>query len=126
LLPDLADLTNVINSQNATPNRARPYKQSRRAASATTYDAVDDVPLPEDEKALINALVLLQDKVAMLEREKAETDQRMEDYEREAVELQAQLEAQRHIRRSDSALGSSDGEVAPTGKSKAHIEKTRM
>jgi hypothetical protein len=91
------------------------------------YAPVDGLELPKDEKELIASLHLLQDKLAQMERERADSDQKTYEYEQEIIQLRSEMEQQRNIRRSDSALGSSDGEGngKVTARTKLQIEKTR-
>jgi hypothetical protein len=134
LLPDLGNLTDLFGASmvNGTPNRSRAGFSTRRVVSAyngrapSNYYSVAGVPLPADEKQIIASLELLKDRLSIVEQEKEEAHLRIEEYEMHVADLQAQLDAQANMRRSDSALGSSDGEGAGAGKNRWKIEKARM
>ena len=66
---------------------------------------------------------LLKDKVAQLEQDCAEAEKKIEEQEVEIIELKTANRAQENFRRSDSALGSTDGEGS--GKNSWKVEKTR-
>lgn len=137
-LPDLPNLTELVDGkyQDGTPifsrdtkSRSQMQAQSSRnfQPSGVPYAPVDGLDLPIDEKELIATLHLLHDKIAQMEQESADADQKMYEYEQEIVQLRSEREQQRNVRRSDSALGSSDGEGngKVTAWTKLQIEKTR-
>lgn len=133
MLPDLPNLTELVsgNFKDGTPIFARSGRNATRFSSAPSapFNQPNFVPLsgmavPEDEKAILAALQLMKDKFEQLTVEKEEADRRIEEFEDEAVKLRAQLTARRNYRRSDSALGSTDGEDG-SAKTKWQIEKTR-
>jgi hypothetical protein len=60
-----------------------------------------------------------------LEQEKAESEKKIEEQEVQIIELRATNEAQEKLRRSDSALGSTDGEGSGE-RNNWRVEKTSM
>ncbi|KAL5451371.1 hypothetical protein PMIN06_006261 [Paraphaeosphaeria minitans] len=135
ILPDLPNLTELVSgvfedgtpvfSKNA-PMRSRFVAPGKggNGGRQPLHIPVDSVPIPKDEKAIFAALQLLQDKVAQMEHERAEQEKKIEDQELEIIELKASAQAQAQFRRSDSALGSTDGEGS--GKASWKVEKTRL
>lgn len=135
MLPDLPNLTELVSGvyKDGTPVFSRGAKTRSRFTSASYPNRPDDgqsnhipvesIPIPADEKAVFASLQLLKEKVAQLEQEKAESERRIEEHENEVIELRAELQAQQDIRRSDSALGSTDGE-GRSGKDNWRVEKT--
>lgn len=131
-LPNMPNLTELVSGifedgtpvfSKSIPTRSRfpgPNGGGRRQPS---HIPVDSVPIPQDEKAIFTALQLLQDKVAQMESERADAEKKMEEQELEMIELKATTQAQDRLRRSDSALGSTDGEGS--GKGSWRVEKTR-
>ena len=72
---------------------------------------VDDVPVPFDEQAIFLSLRLLEDKVAVLERSKAEAEVAVKDLQEQNLRLQFEQSGRRRAsHRSDSALGTTDSE----------------
>ncbi|KAJ9640461.1 hypothetical protein H2199_006000 [Coniosporium tulheliwenetii] len=137
MLPDLPNLTELVSGvyKDGTPVFSRSAKARSRFVSdpyprrngrgQPSYSALESIPVPADEKAILASLQLLKEKVAQLEQEKAESDKKIEDYENEVADLKAELSAQENMRRSDSALGASDAE---SGREKTNwrIEKMRL
>ena len=131
VLPDLPNLTELVSGvfQDGTPvfsKNAPPRTRFGvpRNNGRPTHTPIDSVPIPDEEKAIFAALQLLQDKVAQMEHERAEAEKKIEEQELEIIELRIATQAQDKLRRSDSALGSTDGESA--GKGSWKVEKTRM
>lgn len=135
ILPDLPNLTELVSGvfEDGTPVFSKNAPMRLRSAAPgkganggrqPSHIPVDSVPIPKDEKAIFAALQLLQDKVAQMEHERAEQDKKIEDQELEIVELKASAQNHAQFRRSDSALGSTDGEGS--GKASWKVEKTRM
>lgn len=135
MLPDLPNLTELVSGvyKDGTPVFSRGAKARSRFTSGSypnrsdngqpNHIPVESIPVPADEKAIFASLQLLKEKVAQLEQEKAESERRIEDYENEVIELKAELQMQQDIKRSDSALGSTDGE-GRSGKDNWRVEKT--
>jgi hypothetical protein len=133
LLPDLPNLTELVsgNYKDGTPIFAPSTKSRARYTSVNfhpptqpNFAPVSSVPISEDDKAILASLQLLKDKVASLEQENAQSSRKIEDYENEVNELRAQIDSQEDARRSDSALGSTDGEAGGSDKSRWRQEKT--
>ncbi|KAH7032377.1 hypothetical protein B0J12DRAFT_582744 [Macrophomina phaseolina] len=137
MLPDLPNLTELVSGtyKDGTPVFSRGARSRSRFASApipsrlreettTKHVPIENVPIPAEEKALYTSLQLLKDKLAQMEQDKAESDKKIEDYEAQVANLKAELTAQDDMRRSDSALGSTDGEG--NKKDNWRVEKTRL
>ena len=91
---------------------------------------VEDVAVPFDEQAIFLSLKLLEDKVAVLERSKAEAEVVVRDLEEQNARLQAERSGMRRAsHRSDSALGTTDSEggdeITGDGQRKTAIERNR-
>jgi hypothetical protein len=131
LLPEMPNLTELFGgSIKGTPVLPRHGLAGRRVASIhggrpDNFIPVGGIPIPEEEKVILQSLQILKDRLAQVEQEKAEADRRIEEYEFQVSDLQAQLDAHTSLRRSDSALGSSDGEGPAHQKNKWKIEKAR-
>lgn len=135
MLPDLPNLTELVSGvyKDGTPVFSRGAKARSRFTSGSypnrAYNGqpghlpVESIPVPADEKAIFASLQLLREKVAQLEQEKAESERRIEDYGNEVIGLKVELEMQQNMRRSDSALGSTDGE-GQSSKDNWRVEKT--
>lgn len=127
ILPDLPNLTELVSGKwkDGTPLFSRTSKAKSRFTSANSprrsrsdyqnHAQIESIPLPPDEKAIIASLQLLRERVAELELQKSESDHRAEEYENEVSELKTKLEGYEKTRRSDSALGSTDGEADRNG-----------
>ncbi|KAK8234023.1 hypothetical protein HDK90DRAFT_454473 [Phyllosticta capitalensis] len=137
MLPDIPNLTELVSGtyQDGTPVFSRSAKARSRFSSApipsrlrnehtSKHIPIESVPMPADEKALFTSLQLLKDKVTQMEQDKAETEKKFEDYETQVAQLKAELNAQAEFRRSDSALGSTDGEG--NKKDNWRVERTRL
>lgn len=122
LLPNMPDISEVVSGtfKNGTPVFTRSGKVQTRFSSNSTerkaHDGLDGIPIPQEEKDIFLSLQLLQEKVATLEMEKADTQNYLEELQNENYRLQAEREEFQKRRRSDSALGmadsGSDGEYA--------------
>ncbi|KAF2689822.1 hypothetical protein K458DRAFT_356151 [Lentithecium fluviatile CBS 122367] len=133
VLPDMPNLTELVSGMfedgtpvfsKTVPARSRFAAPNNGGRRQPNHIPVDSVPIPQDEKAIFAALQLLQDKVSQMEHERAEAEKKMEEQELEIIELKATTQAQERLRRSDSALGSTDGEGS--GKGTWRVEKTRL
>lgn len=136
LLPNMPDLSELVSGtfKDGAPVFSRNGKPQSRFASGSgktppkpVHTLLDSVPVPDEEKAIFISLQLLQDKVAMLEMEKADAQRIAQELQHDNYQLQSEnAQLQRH-RRSDSALGmadsGSDGEYAQDNK-KLIAEKT--
>jgi len=133
ILPDLPNLTELVSGvfedgtpvfSKTAPPRSR-FGPSGKGGNGRqpAHIPIHCVPIPQDEKAIISGLQLLQDKVALLENECAEAEKKIEEQELEIIELKTAAQIREGIRRSDSGLGSTDGEGS--GKSSWKVEKTR-
>ncbi|OCL08105.1 hypothetical protein AOQ84DRAFT_293844 [Glonium stellatum] len=137
MLPDLPNLTELVSGvfqdgtpvfSRSTPARSRftnPRNPGRGSTRQPNHTPIDSVPIPSDEKAIFASLQLLKEKVAQLEQEKAESEKKIEEQEVQIIELRAANEAQEKLRRSDSALGSTDGEGSGE-KNNWRVEKTKL
>lgn len=114
MLPDLPNITELVSGvrKDGTPifnkaakSRSRFTSGSHNAARPEHYP-IDNIPIPEEEKAIYASLQLLKDRVDQLEMEKSEAYKRSEEYEGEIIDLRAQLAVAQ--RRPDSALGSDE------------------
>jgi FtsZ-binding cell division protein ZapB len=122
LLPNMPDISELVSGtfKDGTPVFTRSGKVQSRFSSAggdwKAHDGLDGIPVPQEEKDIFLSLQLLQEKVAALEMEKADTQIILEDLQKENYQLQAEREEYQRRRRSDSALGmadsGSDGEYA--------------
>lgn len=133
LLPDVNNLTELFGASinNGTPGLLRTGLANRRVMSAHNgrvpgnFIPVGGIPIAEEERAILASLQMVRDRLAQVEQEKAEADLRIGEYELHVADLQAQIDAHTSLRRSDSALGSSDGESPSNAKNKWKIEKAR-
>jgi FtsZ-binding cell division protein ZapB len=134
LLPNMTEISELVSGtvKEGTPVFTRGGKVQTRFSSATTvgvtrdnHAPVDGIPVPGDEKAIFLSLELLQERVATLEMEKADSQRAMEQLQRQNYQLQAENREFQQRRRSDSALGDSgsDAEHARDNK-KLIAEKT--
>jgi hypothetical protein len=132
VLPDMPNLTELVSGMledgtpvfsKTAPARSRLLGANSGGGRQPSHTPVDSVPISQDEKAIFSALQLLQIKVSEMEHERAEAEKKMEEQELEIIELKAMTQAQERLRRSDSGLGSTDGESSAKGSWK--VEKTR-
>ncbi|KFZ14660.1 hypothetical protein V501_03133 [Pseudogymnoascus sp. VKM F-4519 (FW-2642)] len=138
LLPNMPDLSELVSGsfKDGTPVFTRSGKvQSRFTSSSgitppgSGHVKLDNVPVPDEEKAIFISLQLLQDKVAMLEMEKADAQRVAQNLQDDNFQLQSEnAQLQKH-RRSDSALGMADsGSDGEFGKGNKNLvaEKTKI
>ncbi|KAI9884997.1 MAG: TFIIH/NER complex subunit [Watsoniomyces obsoletus] len=137
LMPDLPNLTELVSGvyQDGTPVFARHAATGSRFGGVNkpgdgdrderNHAALESVPVPSEERAILVSLRLLQDKVAELEIEKADRERRIRDLERDTDRLRLEKQEIERRLRSDSALGmvdsGSDG-ADGLGKNKAAIK----
>jgi hypothetical protein len=127
ILPDLPNLTELVSGvfEDGTPVFSKTAPARSRFAAPPNggrrpeYIPIENAPIPDEEKAIFSALQILQDKLADMERERAEAEQKIEEQDMELIELRATTQAQEKLRRSDSAQDSD------SGKGSWKVEKTR-
>ena len=134
--PNMSELLSGV-YEDGTPVFSRQGK-SRASINATvqrqdnqlTCTNVNDVPVPFDEQAIFLSLKLLEDKVSVLERSKAEAEVVAKHLQEQNNRLQAEKSGRRRVsQRSDSALGTTDSEggdeLTGGGQRKTAIERNR-
>ena len=136
LLPDMPNISELISGvyEDGTPVFSR-HSKSRLTRQATSkplkkpsFASVTEIPIPEDEQAIFLSLKLLQDKVAVLEKDSAEAETMIQELREKNEDLQGQVQSKRQSHSGrDSALGTTDSEVGNDagGRRKAMIEKNR-
>lgn len=140
VLPDLPNISELVSGiyEDGTPVFSR-HGKSRASRFASTsqrgngknggYAGVHEIPVPEDEQAIFLSLKLLQDKVAVLERNHAEAENTIQELQQKnrALELE-KTQRRRSSQRSDSALGMTDSDGVDElggGQRKMTIERNR-
>ncbi|KFY29494.1 hypothetical protein V493_02337 [Pseudogymnoascus sp. VKM F-4281 (FW-2241)] len=138
LLPNMPDLSELVSGsfKDGTPVFTRSGKVQSRFTSSSGrtppgpgHAKLDNVPVPEEEKAIFISLQLLQDKVAMLEMEKADAQRVAQNLQDDNYQLQSENAQLQKNRRSDSALGMADsGSDGEYGKGNKDLiaEKTKI
>ncbi|OBT83036.1 hypothetical protein VE02_09218 [Pseudogymnoascus sp. 03VT05] len=138
LLPNMPDLSELVSGsfKDGTPVFSRSGKVQSRFTSSSGrtppgpgHVKLDNVPVPDEEKAIFISLQLLQDKVAMLEIEKADAQRVAQNLQDDNYQLQSENEQLQKNRRSDSALGMADsGSDGEYGKGNKNLiaEKTKI
>ena len=140
-LPDMPNLSELVSGvfHDGTPvfsrhskTRASRFASSSHAQAAAArgpnHAAVSEIPVPDEENAIFISLRLLQEKVADLEKDRAETQNTIQYLRHENQMLEAEKAERRRRQRSDSALGSSDSGSDGDERSSARklvIEKNR-
>ena len=143
MLPDMPNFSELVSGifQDGTPVFSRHAKsrasrfasgssaQQQRGKAEPVYANVAGIPVPDDEQAIFVSLRLLQDKVAELENGKAEAQATIQDLQDKNRVLEREKLETKRLRRSDSALGTTDGsdggDEQGKGSRKWIIEKTR-
>lgn len=142
MLPEMPNMSELVSGffQDGTPVFSRQGKSlASRFASGTQirqsgamgpdYNNVARLLTPEEEQAIVDSLQLLQDKVAELEHAQAEAHANIQDLQTTNRALEREKAESKRLRRSDSALGTTDGSDAGDegfrGPRKWIIEKTR-
>lgn len=134
LLPNMLEISDIVSGtvKESTPVFTRGGKVQTRFSSASTVNSVkenhapvDGIPVPGDEKAIFLSLELLQERVAALEMEKADSQRVTDQLQRENYQLRAENREFQQRRRSDSALGDSGSDAGQSRDNKKLIaEKT--
>ena len=123
-LPIISELVSGI-FQDGTPVFSLRGKPRR-----PHYTNVDEVPVPLDEEAIVMSLNILQARVLELEKERAKSETIIKELASKNELLHRERTESRRWRRSDSALGSTDGsdggDDAVRGSRRLMIEKTRV
>ena len=127
LLPDMPNMSELVSGifEDGTPVFSRRGKSHpSRFAGRQGLTSVGEIPIPDDEQAIFLSLKLLQDKVAVLEKNQAESEEIIHGLENRnhVLETEAVQQKRRASRRSDSALG--DSESTDEGRKDA-IERNR-
>jgi len=132
LLPQMSDLSELISGH---PGDATRFSRKRTSGGfSKTHKPLESIPVPHDERAILMAMKLLQDKVEALEGSKAEAEQHCMHLEHELRRSEARLRQEQHrakaaedglIRKrgGDSAFGgSNDGDAEERAKEKMKLE----
>ncbi|KAI7463844.1 hypothetical protein KC351_g15722 [Hortaea werneckii] len=117
MLPDLPNISELVSGKrkDGTPVFNRNAASRSRFTSAswqathTEHATLQNVPVPDEEKAIFSSLQLLRDKVAQLETANSEAERRVQDYEGEVIDLRSRLQSE-HRRSPDSTLGTEEDE----------------
>ncbi|KAL9635698.1 MAG: hypothetical protein Q9164_003295 [Protoblastenia rupestris] len=140
MLPDLPNISELVSGvfEDGTPVFSR-HVQSRNSRFSSHQSksggqnraAITEIAVPDDEQAIFLSLKLLQDKVAVLEKDKAEAEIAVKHLEESNRQLQTgNMGRRRASHRSDSALGTTDSdggdEIVGGGQRKAIIERNRL
>ncbi|RPA97369.1 hypothetical protein L873DRAFT_1791036 [Choiromyces venosus 120613-1] len=132
LLPQMSDLSELISGH---PGDATRFSRKRTSGGfSKTHKPLDSIPIPHDERAILMAMKLLQDKVEALEGSKAEAEQQCMHLEHELRRNETRLRQEQHRakaaedgllrkRGGDSAFGgSNDGDAEERAKEKMKLE----
>lgn len=132
-LPHLNELVSGV-YENGTPvfsRNGKPHVQPQQRQTSRPEPAeADDITVDPQEQDIYASLKLLEDRVAELEMERAETEVFIQELEHKNYTLESERARQRSVQRSDSAIGmtdrASDGGDGPRmGPRKLLIEKNR-
>ncbi|KAL9102742.1 MAG: hypothetical protein Q9163_002139 [Psora crenata] len=139
MLPDLPNISELVSGvfEDGTPvfsrqgrSRASRFAFNQSKLSGQNHAAAAEIAVPDDEQAIFLSLKLLQDKVAVLEKDKVEAETAIRDLKEKNRQLQAEKSQSKRARhRSDSALGTTDSDEGTAmfgGQRKAIIEKNRL
>ena len=133
-VPDMPNINELVSGvyEDGTPVFSRNSKArvQQRQASRPDPAQVDDIAVDDDEQAIYLSLKLLQDKVADLERDRADTEIFIQELEHKNRILESEKAQRRSWQRSDSAIGMTDGasdggDEMGGGQRKLLIEKNR-
>ncbi|CAZ84374.1 unnamed protein product [Tuber melanosporum] len=132
LLPQMSDLSELISGY---PGDATRFSRKRTSGGfPKTHKPLESIPVPHDERAILMAMKLLQDKVEALEGSKAEAEQQCMHLEHELRRSEIRIRQEQHrakaaedslIRKrgGDSAFGgSNDGDAEERAKEKMKLE----
>lgn len=120
LLPDLPNLSELVSGvyQDGTPVFSRHAATGSRFGSLSrrpdparqgrNHAAIESLPVPSEERAILVSLRLLQDKVAELEGERANNERVIGELEGQLSKLKGEKQERARRLRSDSALGMPD------------------
>ena len=138
ILPDMPNISELVSGifQDGTPvfsrhskSRASRFAAKTKSQRGEEYVDVAAIPVPDEEQAIFVSLRLLQDKVADLESSKAEAEAIVQELREKTQVLEREKLESERFRRSDSALGTTDGsdgaEEPGRGPRKWIIERTR-
>lgn len=136
MLPDLPNISELVSGvfEDGTPVFSRHGKSRASRFSATSqqnkqrgqdYVGVTEIPVPNDEQAIFLSLKLLQDKVAILEKNNAEATNTIDALQQKNKQLEEDKNQRRRLPRKDSALGTTDSDGDGVGGRKLLIEKNR-
>lgn len=132
LLPQMSDLSELISGH---PGDATRFSRKRASGyGSKTHRPLGSIPVPHDERAILMAMKLLQDKVADLEGSKAEAERECLKLEFELRRTEARIlqeqqktkaaeEGLARKRSGDSAFGgSNDGDAEERVREKLKLE----
>ena len=138
ILPDMPNISELVSGvfQDGTPvfsrygkSRASRFASGAQSQRSKEYAEVAGIPVAKEEQAIFVSLKLLQDKVADLENARAEAQATISELHEKNLTLEREKQEGKRFRRSDSALGTTDGsdgaEESGRGPRKWIIEKTR-
>ena len=133
LLPEIPNLSELVTGvfEDGTPVFSRHGKSrgSRFSSKARTprsarntikHLLINEVPVSEEEQQIYASLKILQEKLAEMEVERVESQAAIQELQSKNQALERERSESRRWRRSDSALGASDGSENGEGSKGGH------
>jgi FtsZ-binding cell division protein ZapB len=115
ILPTMADVSHVVSAETGSgiPVVVRGGRVQPRLRNGFSgkfrFDDVDGIEVPDEEEDIYLSVDLLKSRVARLETEKADSQRTIDELKRDNHQLQEEKQEFERRRRSDSALGTTDG-----------------
>ncbi|KAA8910628.1 hypothetical protein FN846DRAFT_904876 [Sphaerosporella brunnea] len=131
MIPNMPDVTDLFAGNDVTRFSAK------NGAAAESHVPIDSIPIPQDTRAMLTAMRLLQEKVAALEDSKAANEHQVAKLERELRRAESKYqqeirrarlaeEEMRRLRRPDSALGGSQDDHAEAERTRVDLMMNKL
>jgi len=129
LLPNLAGISELINSEatriyntTASARKRNPYGQP------PSHKPIESIPVPQDNRAILMAMQLLQDKMTALGEQKSVTEKRCEDLKEQLRRIRQKYEKEyqrARVAEEELARTKKSGPITAAGSSNADTEALR-
>ena len=93
LLPNLAGISELINTEaTRLYNNTASARKRNPHGQPPSHKPIESIPVPQDNRAILMAMQLLQDKMAALEEQKSVTEKRCEDLKQQLRRIRQKYE----------------------------------
>ncbi|KAF8422513.1 hypothetical protein EV426DRAFT_670644 [Tirmania nivea] len=129
LLPNLAGISELINTEaTRIYNNTASARKRNPHGQPPSHKPIESIPVPQDNRAILMAMQLLQDKMAALEEQKSVTEKRCEDLKEQLRRIRQKYEKEyqrARVAEDELARTKKSGSTTVVGNSNVDTEALR-